>query len=174
VAQVTVTFSLPILDRRECAAIEPGAPAPSRRLEAMAALSEAGIPVGVNVAPMIPGLTDRAIPSILQAAREAGARWAGLLHLRLPGAVAAVFEERLRAALPDRADAILARQRRAHGGNLNDPRLGTRSRGTGPAADATTALFHLWRERLGYEGHPAPRPGTFRRPPCPGQLSLFP
>jgi len=171
VTRVTVAFSIPILDPRACRAIEPGAPDPVHRLRAMGALSREGIPVGVLIAPMIPGLTDREVPHILQAAREAGARAAELFLLRLPGAVAEVFEERLRAVMPERAPAVLARLRRLRGERRGD---WDRNRGQGEEWQAIEGLFHLWRARLGYEGFPpGPPPQSFRRPPEGGQLGLF-
>ncbi len=174
VRAVRVTFSLPLLDAETCQALEPWAPAPSRRLAALRALSEAGIPVGVNIAPILPTLTEPQIPAILEAARDHGARWAHRILLRLPGAVATVFEERLRERLPLRADAVLAKQRRLRGGRLNDPRFRSRGRGEGPEWETVCQLFDLWHRKLGYAPMPpSPDPSPFRRPPEGGQLGLF-
>lgn len=171
---VKVTFSIPIPDPEVQRKLEPGAPAPMARLQAMAALATAGVPVGVSVAPIIPGVNDRTIPDALRLAREHGARWAWPIGLRLPGAVATVFEERLRAALPDRADRVLAGVRRMRDGQLNDPRFGDRMRGTGPVWEATEALFRLWHTKLGFEKPPPfPDPSPFRRPGEGRQIGLF-
>ena len=118
-------------------------------------LAQAGLDVGVNIAPMIPGLGDSDIPAILEAAAQAGARRAGFVFLRLPGSVAKVFEERLRANLPLRADRVLNRVRDARGGKLYDPRFGIRGQGQGNYAEAARALFDSTARHL----HPAgPRP----------------
>ncbi|MCB9794173.1 MAG: radical SAM protein [Alphaproteobacteria bacterium] len=171
-AAVRVNVSIPLLDAALARAIEPGAPAPERRLEAVAALAEAGIPVGVSVSPLIPGLNDEAVPRTLQAAREAGARWAWMTLLHLSPSVAPVFEERLREALPLRADRVLAAIRRHRDGALTEQRFGERMRGSGQAWDTTTAMFKLWHTRLGFTApEPWPEPSPFRRPTR--QLSLL-
>ena len=171
---VAVTFSIPLGDPDLARAVEPGAPPPAARLKAMAALAEAGVPVGVSLAPLIPGLSDAGIPAVLRAAREAGATWAFTQMVRLSGAVAVVFEERLRAAAPLRAETVLARIRRAHGGELGDPRFGARMRGQGESWEASLRLFELWKAKLGYgAGHAPPEPSPFRRPGQGQQLRLF-
>jgi DNA repair photolyase len=174
-AGVHATVSIPYHDPVLARAIEPGAPTPARRLRAMRRLADAGIPVGVNVAPVIPGLNDREIPAVLKAARDAGATRAGLILVRLPGSVAPWFEERLRAVLPGRADGVMARIRRARGGKLNNPAFGERMRGEGEEWAATEQLFRLWYDKLGYgEWTPRTGPSPFRRPkPETGQLRLF-
>jgi DNA repair photolyase len=140
---VGVTFSLPLLDREVQKALEPGAPAPEARLRAMSALSEAGIPVGVSLGPVIPGLSDREIPTILERARACGARWAWRGLIRLPGPVASVFETRLREVLPGRAESVLARIDRMRGGKRNEPRFSARMEGRGedPSWQAVEQLF---------------------------------
>src|SRR5205814_7226968 len=122
---------------------------PQRRMRTVERLAAAGIEVGVNIAPVIPGLSDEDIPRILGAAHAAGARRAGFVFLRLPGSVAQVFEERLRAALPLRADRVMNRVRDARGGKLYDPRWGHRQRGAGTYAEAAQALFESTVRRLG-------------------------
>lgn len=149
-----VTLSIPFIDEEQARAIEPYAPSPHRRLRAITKLAHAGVPVGVNVAPIIPGLSDEQMPRILEAAREAGAQWAGWVMLRLPGHVKEVFEERLRAALPLRAEKVLARIKETHGGQLYDSRFGARMRGEGPYADAMGILFERTRRKLGFEDPP--------------------
>src|SRR3954451_4455921 len=125
-ARVSVSVSIPLWDREHARALEPQVATPQRRMETVARLAAAGIDVGGNVAPMIPGLGDADIPRILEAAAKAGAQWAGFVFLRLPGSVAQVFEERLREHLPLRADRVLARVREARGGKLYDSRFGVR------------------------------------------------
>jgi DNA repair photolyase len=173
-ARVNVTVSIPYADPALARAIEPGAPTPARRLRAVRTLAEAGIPVGVNVAPVIPGVNDREVPAVLKLAREAGARHAAMIMVRLPGSVAPYFEERLRAALPSRADGVLARIRRARGGRLNNAEFGARMRGEGEEWEATHQLFRVWHAKLGYAPHAweAPPP-TFRRPGQATQVGLF-
>ncbi|MCB9689647.1 MAG: radical SAM protein [Alphaproteobacteria bacterium] len=169
-----VTFSLPLPDRRLQQALEPGAPSPESRLQAMRVLADAGVPVGVSVAPIIPGVGDALVPRALQLAREAGARWAWPILLRLPGAVAPVFEERLREALPERADAVMAKVRRLRDGGLNDPRRGHRMKGRAddPQWQTIRGMFDLWHAKLGYGPvWTPPDPSPFRVPTA--QLGLF-
>jgi DNA repair photolyase len=166
--------SLPFLDKARARALEPGAAAPERRLSTVRRLAEAGVPVGVMVAPVIPGLNDEEIPRVLDAAAAAGASSAGWVLLRLPGSVKAVFEERLREALPERAERVLHRVREARGGALYDPRFGKRQRGEGAVASAIGALFDAAARRAGL----APRPDGARQQPSPfrrprPQLDLF-
>jgi DNA repair photolyase len=177
VAKVSVTVSIPLWDREHARALEPQVPTPQRRMETVARLAAAGLDTGVNVAPMIPGLGDADIPAILEAAAKAGARWAGFVFLRLPGNVAAVFEERLRERLPLRADRVLSRIREARGGKLYDSRFGIRGRGQGTYADTVRDLFESTARRMGIAtssvGADAP-PSSFRRPDRPGrQLPLL-
>jgi len=173
-ASVQVNLSVPIWDPALARAIEPGAAAPRRRIQAIAALARAGIPVGVLVAPIIPAVSDEALGEVLEAARAAGATSAGYVLLRLPGSVKAVFEARIREALPLRAEKILHRVRETRGGRLYDARFGVRGRGEGPYAEAIARTFELTRRRLGYGPGPGPRPDTFRRPPrVEAQLGLF-
>jgi DNA repair photolyase len=177
-ARVSVAVSIPFLDPRLARAIEPWAAAPGRRLELLARLAGAGLSPTVMVAPVVPGL-DHEVPRVLEAARAAGAERAGWVLLRLPGAVAQVFEERIRAALPEAAGRILHLVRETRRGRVYDPRFGVRGRGEGPYAAAIAALFARSAERLGYRGAAGrtadlgEAPTTFRRPPRHGQLSLL-
>jgi DNA repair photolyase len=150
VASAHVTVSIPFWDPERARAIEPFVPAPARRLRVVETLARAGISVGVNIAPVIPGLNDQDIPKILAAARDAGARSAGYVLLRLPGSVKAVFEERLREALPLTAERVLHRIRETRGGKLYDSRFGTRGRGEGTYAEAIRTLFTTTAARLGF------------------------
>jgi DNA repair photolyase len=149
VASVSVMVSVPLWDVDRARAIEPFVATPARRMRIVRALADAGIPVGVNIAPVIPGLGDEDIPRILTAARDAGAGHAGYVLLRLPGPVAGVFEERMRAAMPLRVDRILHRIRETRGGQLNDPRFEIRGRGEGAYAAMIRSLFQATAARLG-------------------------
>lgn len=176
-ARLSVAVSVPLWNRDHARALEPGVATPQRRIETIRRLSEAGIHVTVMVAPLIPGLGDEDMPRVLEAAAEAGARSAAMVMLRLPGPVRQVFEERLREALPLRADRVLGRLRDVRSGALNDPRFGTRMRGEGPYAEATQVLFSRTAARLGLRvgRHEPAAPTPFRRPPRRSpQLSLLP
>lgn len=177
VARVHVRISLPFADKAHARAVEPFVATPERRLETVRRLAQAGIPVGVNVAPIIPGLNDEAIAKVLDAAAEAGATSAGYVLLRLPGAVKSVFEERLREAFPDRAERVLHRIRETRDGELYDARFGVRGRGTGLYAEQIRALFHACARRAGLSTGfitPGDDEPTFRRPSRPGsQFDLF-
>ena len=170
VASAHVTVSVPFWDPDKARAIEPYTPTPARRLRVIETLAKAGISVGVNVAPIIPGLNDQDIPKILTAAREAGATSAGTVLLRLPGSVKAVFEERLRAAMPLSADRVLHRIRETRGGELYDARFGVRGRGEGRYAEMIRSLFDTTAARLGFgreggDGYPPEPPSVEGDPP---------
>ena len=169
-----VTVSIPIWDKANARAIEPYVATPQRRIQTIARLSQAGLEVGVNIAPVIPGLSDADIPQILEAAHAAGARRAGFVFLRLPGSVALVFEQRIRESLPLRADRILSRVREARGGKLYDPRFGVRGRGEGIYAETVKALFDQTVKRLGMNAVFPAETDTFRRPGRGRQLPLLP
>jgi DNA repair photolyase len=168
-APVKVFLSIPFADDASGRAIEPGASPVSKRFEALAALSEAGIETGVAVAPLIVGLNDRMVPQILERAHAAGARHAFTVALRLPAEVAPVFEARLREAHPDAADKVLSAIRQVRDGKLNDPRFGSRMRGSGPRWDAVARLFELSAARLGINTKRILEPPRPKR----GQLPLF-
>jgi len=174
-ARVSVSVSVPLWNREHAHALEPYVATPQRRMKTIERLASAGLSVGVNVAPVIPGLSDADIPRILEAAHAAGARRAGFVFLRLPGSVKQVFEQRLRETLPLRADRVLNRVREARGGKLYDSRFGIRGRGDGQYADASRALFDATVKRLGMnEGFQAGvREDTFRRPRRGRQLPLL-
>jgi len=149
-ARARVYFSIPFADDAMARKIEPGAPPPSRRFQAMKELHAAGVPVGVMLAPIIPGLNDRDIPRVLERAAACGAEQAGCMPLRLSGAVAGVFLERLRAALPDHAARVEARILDMRGGRLNDSRFGSRMRGEGAYWEGVMALFKQAAQRHGF------------------------
>ncbi len=171
---VAVFVSVTTLDGELVQRMEPRTSHPRQRFEALRALSQAGIPCGVLVAPVIPGLNDHEIPAILDQAAQAGARAAGYVLLRLPGAVAGLFEEWLEAHYPDRKDKILHLLRSSRDGQLNDPRFGKRMRGSGVFADHVRSLFHTSRRRHGLlERKLHLSTAAFRRPGAARQLALF-
>jgi DNA repair photolyase len=174
VARVSVSVSLAFWDPDRQRALEPHVATPLRRIRTIERLARAGIPVGVMVGPIIPGLNDNDLAEILTAARSVGATHAGHVLLRLPGSVAAVFEERLRDRLPLVADKVLHRIRETRGGDkLSDPRFGSRMVGEGPYAATIHDLFETMKRKLDYVDEPMDEaPTTFRRPHR-GQLSLF-
>lgn len=171
-AELNVVFSIPFADAETARSIEPGAPRPEKRFKALRILSEAGLRTGVLVAPIIPGLTDKDIPTILERSRDAGASWASFQMLRLSHSLKETFLERVRRELPDRASRIENRIRDSRDGGLNDSRYGHRFSGQGPYWDAMAQLFELNARRLGL----ATGPEFPRKPPRPRageQFGLF-
>jgi DNA repair photolyase len=172
-AQVGVSLTTldPDLSRR----MEPRAPSPTRRLQMIARLSAAGIPVRVMASPLVPGLTDHEVERILSAAREAGATTAGWIMLRLPREVSGLWQDWLAGHYPDRAGKIMARLREMHGGRDYDPRWGHRMRGEGRYAELMAQRFRVHARRLGFDAEALPlRCDLFAVPPRVGdQLSLF-
>jgi DNA repair photolyase len=168
-----VCVSVTTLDTSLRKVMEPRTSPPASRLAAIEALSQAGIPVGVLVAPVIPGLTDHEIPRILAAAAKAGAKFAGHVVLRLPYAVAPLFEDWLTRHFPDRKDKVLNRIRSLRGGKLYDAQFGSRMRGEGIFAEQIGQMFDVAKRKAGLT-HPGPELSTaaFRRVE-PGQMSLF-
>jgi DNA repair photolyase len=165
VGAAAVHVSITTLDADLARSMEPRATAPAGRLAAVEELARAGVPVGVFVAPVIPGLTDHELPAILQAAAAAGARHAGFVLLRLPLGVADLFDGWLRRHYPERREKVLGRLRQMRGGALNDPRFGWRMRGWGPLAEQVRALFALGCRRAGLtRDFPALSAAAFRRP----------
>jgi DNA repair photolyase len=148
-ASVSVVFSLPTVDHETARIIEPQAASPQRRLHAMRVLAEAGIRVSLLVSPVIPGLTDTHIPQVLEAAAEAGTRAASFTGLRLPGNVAPVFEQRLKAALPKRAGKVMKRIRDLHGGALDSTTFGNRFVCEGSYWESVCQLFAIHADRVG-------------------------
>jgi DNA repair photolyase len=169
-----VYLSITTLDPELQRVMEPRASTPARRLEAVRTLSEAGVPVGVLVAPVIPGLTDHELPAILAAAAEAGARTAGFVPLRLPYGLAELFEQWLEMHFPQRKEKVLHRIREIRGGKLNDPSFGSRMRGEGEYAEQIRALFHVACRKAGLNEQAIElSTASFRRPSPGGQLGLF-
>lgn len=172
---VAVVLSVTSLRNEVQRAMEPRASSPARRLGAIRVLADAGIPVGVNVAPVVPGLTDHEMPEILEAAAEAGASFASYIVLRLPHGVKEIFSDWLARHFPDRRDKVLNRLRELRGGRLYDSRYAVRGRGEGPWAEQMASLFRVHRERFGLTGRPELSADAFLRPsPPPGpQMELF-
>lgn len=176
----SVALSITTLDAHLARTLEPRAPGPSQRLHAIHQLAAAGIPVGVMVAPVIPGLTDDETPAILRAAAEAGATFASYVVLRLPYAVRELFVDWLDRHVPDRKGKVLERLRSlrtvaGEGDRLNDPTFGSRMRGHGPYAQQLHDLFHLARRKAGLQRRgPWLATNAFRRPrKDTAQLQLF-
>jgi DNA repair photolyase len=162
---VTVHLSINSLDGELARKLEPRAASPKMRLAAVEALAKAGVPVGVLVAPVIPALNDHEIPSVLAAAKSAGAGWAYTETLRLPLTVAPIFEQWLDQNVPGKKDKVLNRIRAMRGGKLNDPRFGSRMRGEGIFADQISQMFHVARRKAGLpEDGPELSTAAFRRP----------
>jgi DNA repair photolyase len=168
----SVALSVTTLDEGLRRAMEPRAASAEVRLHALARLNEAGVPAGVMVAPIIPGLNDHEIPRILARAAEAGARFASYTLVRLPHAVAPLFEGWLDRNFPDGKEKVLGRIRDIRDGKLNDPRFYARMRGAGPLADLVSGVFRVARERAGIPASCPPlSAAAFRRPGA--QRSLF-
>jgi len=144
-----VFVSVTSLDTDLRKVMEPRTSPPASRLAAIQELSRAGIPAGVMVAPVVPGLTDHEMPAILKAAADAGAKFAGYTTLRLPYSVAPLFEQWLGKHFPDRKDKVLNRIRSIREGKLNDPNFGSRMRGKGIFADQIAAMFAVARRKAG-------------------------
>ena len=138
---VRVMISITTLRAEVARSMEPRTATPQRRLEAIQKLAEANVPVGVMVAPVIPGLTDEEVPAILKSASQRGASWAGYVVLRLPGPVAPLFIEWLSDAFPDRKDKVLRRLKELRAGKLTDSAFGRRMRGQGIWAETLSKLF---------------------------------
>lgn len=172
---VRTMLSVTTLDPRLARAMEPRASAPARRLAAVTALAEAGVPVGVMTAPMIPGLNDHELEDLLAAAKEAGAGWAGYTVIRLPLEVSALFREWLESAFPDRAARVMRHIRDMNGGRDHDVEW---SRAKSPRSVFAKLIDQRFRKaaaRLGLDGEKPPLdPALFRRPQgAAAQLDLF-
>ena len=168
----TVFVSVPFAAAEESRKIEPFVALPERRLRALRTLADAGVPVGVSVSPLIPGLNDHQVPAILEAARDAGATQAFHVLLRMPAEVEQVFTARLRHAFPMRSEKVLSLLRQMRGGAHNNARFGARMKGEGARYQLISDLFDRTARRLGMTAPAQPRgPSPFRRPHQ--QRSLF-
>jgi DNA repair photolyase len=176
-AGTRVMFSIPFRDAEMARTIEPGAPPPERRFEAMRRIADAGVPVGIMVAPLIPGLNDGDVPELLARAADCGAKTAGYVALRLPGSVEPVFLARLRERLPLRAQRVENRIREVRNGRLYDCRFEHRMTGTGTYWKSIEDLFDLNVRKYGLnEPFQPPRASTFHVPnstKAGAQLQLF-
>jgi DNA repair photolyase len=175
-AGLTLNVSLAWTDAEMARTIEPWAAAPERRLKVIERFAKAGVPVGIMMAPIIPGLNDSQMVRLLELARDAGAQWAGYSLLRLPGVVKEVFQDRLRVSLPLVADRVMHRVMETRGGErLYDSQWGVRHTGVGVYAQTIATIFEKTKQRLGLGEREEPDPvSRFRRPEKPtAQLSLF-
>jgi DNA repair photolyase len=170
---VSVMISLTTLDDALKRRMEPRAAAPQSRLRCIEALSGAGVPTGVLLAPVIPALNEPELERLVAAAKTAGASSAGYLLLRLPGELGVLFEEWLQEHYPERARRVLGLLRELRGGRLNDPRFGHRMKGEGPYADLLAARFAAACRRVGLrQGSPVELDRSSFRPGCPAQGDL--
>ncbi|MCD8526102.1 MAG: PA0069 family radical SAM protein [Alphaproteobacteria bacterium] len=170
---IIVNLSITTLDAKLARHMEPRASTPSLRLRALETLAKAGIPVGVIMGPVLPGLTEHEIPAILKAAANAGAETAGFTILRLPHGVKDLFQSWLAEHYPDRAGKILNRLRAMHNGKLYDSNFGTRRTGTGIEAEQIAKMFAFYRKRYGLTHRRPLTTEHFRRDVGSGQMSLF-
>ena len=146
---VNVFLSVTTLDEELGAALEPRTSRPQSRLRAIRELAERGIPVGVNVAPIIPGLTDHELPRILEEAAKAGATMAGFVPVRLPLTVLPIFSEWLEVHRPEKKEKVLGLIRSLRGGKLNDANFGSRMTGEGAVADNIRQMFQIYSRKYG-------------------------
>jgi DNA repair photolyase len=147
--QVIVAITITTLDADIARTLEPRAATPARRLRTIRTLTEAGIPVGVSVAPMIPFVTEPDLERVLEACAEAGATSASYIVLRLPWEVAPLFKDWLAAHFPDRAERVMGRVRDMRGGKDYDSDFSKRMKGDGLWADMLKQRFHHAARRLG-------------------------
>ena len=168
---VAVNISVTSLDPKLQRVLEPRTTSPQGRLDAIEQLRAANIPVGVMVAPIIPGLTDHEIPKILEACAEAGAQFAGYTIVRLPWAVAPLFEHWLDEHFPDRKEKVLGRIRHLRGNRLNNSQWHRRMTGEGIFAEQIASLFEVGCRRAGIGARPRLSTAAFRRKR--EQLTLF-
>ncbi|WCL55499.1 PA0069 family radical SAM protein [Gimibacter soli] len=174
---VKVALSVTTVDPKLARTLEPRAATPQRRLDAIRLLTDAGVPTGVMMAPVIPAINDHEMERVLAAAAHAGAREAGYILVRLPLEVAGLFEEWLETNYPDRKDRVLSRLAAMRGGRLNDPRFGNRMKGEGLEAELLRQRFALMCKRFGYnKDRIRLDTGAFEPPLKPargGQMDLF-
>jgi DNA repair photolyase len=169
-----VSISITTLDRKLARAMEPRASTPERRLAALKALSDAGVPVMVGFAPVIPGLNDHEMEAVLERAAEAGARHAHYVAIRLPWEIKDLFREWLEAERPDRAKRVMSLIRQMRGGRDYDATWGKRARGEGPVAAVISRRFFLAKARFGLDRpHDALDVTQFRHTAAGSQMELF-
>ncbi|MBK7163486.1 MAG: PA0069 family radical SAM protein [Sphingomonadales bacterium] len=171
---VAVAVSVTMLDPALHRILEPRAPTPEKRLEAIKALAEAGIPTHVNVAPIIPAINDHEIEAILERAAQSGTKTASWIPLRLPHEVAPLFQDWLQVHFPDRAGKVMSIVRSIREGHDNDPNFFQRMRGSGPWADLIRTRFKIASRKLGLNRSKFQlRSDLFVPPRSDGQLALF-
>src|SRR5437879_9860794 len=176
---VKVFVSIGSLDRALAGKLEPRAASPQRRMDVLRNLAQAGVPCGVMVAALIPGLNDKTLEEVLEAASAAGAAEAAYVIMRLPNELKELFKEWLAAHYPERAGHVISIVRQMRGGRDNDPRFGSRMTGTGLFAELIEQRFDIACRRFGLNGHGAGRKppsldcSRFRPPCAAGQMPLF-
>src|SRR5712691_2038833 len=176
---VKVFVSIGSLDRTLARKLEPRAASPQRRMDVLRNLAQAGVPCGVMVAALIPGLNDKTLEEVLEAAAAAGAAEAAYVIMRLPNELKELFKEWLAAHYPERAGHVISIVRQMRGGRDNDPRFGSRMTGTGLFAELIEKRFDIACRRFGLNGHGAGRKppsldcSRFRPPSAAGQMPLF-
>jgi DNA repair photolyase len=171
---VAVMVSVTTLDNHLASVMEPRASAPAARLAAIRELADAGVPVGVMTAPILPGLNDKEIPAILQAAYDAGARHAGYVLLRLPYQIKDLFLDWLRTHFPQRASHVESLIRDTRDGGLYQNGFHVRKKGTGAVAEQIGTLFAVFTKKIGYSrSWQRPTSEHFRHPIIDGQMRLF-
>ncbi len=168
-------FSITTLDAELARTLEPRTSPPAKKLAAMRLLADAGVPVGVMVAPIVPGLTDSEVPAILKAAGDAGAKTAGYVLLRLPWAVKPIFDDWLARNRPQQYDRVMSRIRTTRGGGMYQTEWGVRQTGTGEYAEQIAATFTVFKKKYGLDSGLPPQDFSLFRPPrtAEGQLRLF-
>lgn len=170
---VAVMLSVTSLDPQVARTVEPRAPHPARRIDAIRQLAQAGIPVSANMSPIIPAINDHEIEHVVETVAAAGARDVNYIFVRLPHEVAPLFRAWLDAHYPDRAGKVMAMIHDLRGGRDNDPNFGSRMRGQGVWADLTRARFQRARRRAGLGGDRLDLRTDLFRPPAGAQMRLF-
>ena len=170
---MAVALSVTSLDPKIARTVEPRAPHPEKRLAAVKKLADAGIPVFVSIAPVIPAVTDHELEHLLERAAEAGARGASFIPVRLPYEVAPLFRAWLDEHFPDRAGKVMSIIQQLRGGRDNDPDFYSRMRGQGPWGDLLRTRFHRMTKKLGLNGERMRFRTDLFRPPEGAQMRLF-
>jgi len=168
-----VAISVTSLDPKVHSTLEPRAPAPRKRLAAIKALSEAGVPTFASIAPVIPQITDHELEALVEAAAEAGARGATFIPVRLPHEVAPLFRAWLDEHYPDRAAKVMSTIQSLRGGKDNDPNFFTRMRGAGPWAELIRTRFEIACRKHNLPRLKIPLRRDLFEPPQGDQLRLF-
>jgi DNA repair photolyase len=170
---VLVFLSIPIIDPELCLLLEPGTSKPKHRFTTIKLLADAGIPVGVSISPVIPGINDSMIPDILQQAKDQGATFSMMQLLRLPGTVATVFEHHIEQHLPLKKNKIMNALLRMRQGKLNNLDFKQRRTGVGAEWEILQSVYNLWTKKLGIQSPPILDEPSPYIPPRGKQISLF-